>query len=290
MITITINGVEIKCGIITDDERPKRTDKGKSIVDFPSSYTVIDLETTGLDPYYDEIIEMSALKIVDGNIVDSFSELVRPQNEIDDFIIELTGITNEMLSKASSIEDVLPKFLAFVGSSIIVGHNVNFDINFIYDYSLKYLDRPFSNDFVDTLRIARKVLPNLNHHRLDDLVSYYSLKPRKEHRALSDCDLTFSIYLKLKDDSLSKYGSLSEFKNAFKPKSYPKLKATDITATNTDFDQTHPLYNKTVVFTGQLETLPRKEAMQLVANLGGKCADSVVKTTDYLVFAVYYCA
>lgn len=96
-----------------------------------SDYVVVDIEKTGLDPQWNDIIEFGALRISDGKVIDSFTSLVNPGYEIDNFIIELTGITNEMLATASDIKAVLPKFLDFVGNSIVLGHNVNFDINFI---------------------------------------------------------------------------------------------------------------------------------------------------------------
>ena len=109
--------------------------KGKSIIDFPSKYVVLDIETTGLDPSYNKIIELSAIRVVNNAEVDSFSSLVKPINPIDDFITGLTGITNDMVLEAPSIEDVLPQFCEFVGGNVIVGHNVNFDI--LYDNLLE---------------------------------------------------------------------------------------------------------------------------------------------------------
>ena len=85
----------------------------------------------------------------------------------------------------------------FLGKDIIVGHNVNFDINFLYDNMEEHIDTYLSNDYVDTLRIARKVLPNLRHHKLDDLITYFHLTKRNEHRALNDCVLTNQVYITL---------------------------------------------------------------------------------------------
>ena len=119
-------------------EKPHRN-KGRSLLIFPSEYVVIDIETTGLSPECDYIIELSAIKIKDNNIINTFSALIKPDealyededsNEcyVNDFITNLTGITNEMLEDAPHISDVLEQFLSFVGNNIIVGHNVNFDI------------------------------------------------------------------------------------------------------------------------------------------------------------------
>ena len=91
--------------------------KGRSILDFPESYVVIDVETTGLDPSKDHLIEIAALRVRDGKIEDSFSSLVKPSVEIDSFISDLTGITNEQLKTAPKPEDVLPQFCDFIGHS-----------------------------------------------------------------------------------------------------------------------------------------------------------------------------
>lgn len=111
----------------------KREQKGKSLLDSIDNYIVIDLETTGLDPSYDEIIEFAAVRVENGAIISEFQSLVKPSFPIDGFITELTGITNEMLSSAPSVDTVLPSFLDYVGQSTIVAHNANFDVNFLYD-------------------------------------------------------------------------------------------------------------------------------------------------------------
>ena len=107
--------------------------KGSSILEFPSSYVVIDVETTGLDPVRDSLIEVAALKIQDFQMVDSYSSLINPGILISSFITELTGISNEQLSAAPEPVEVLDALKRFIGTDVVVEHNVNFDINFIYD-------------------------------------------------------------------------------------------------------------------------------------------------------------
>ena len=257
-----------------------RAFKGKSLIEFPDNFIVVDLETTGLDPEIDEIIQIGAIKIQKDKITDKFNRLVKPSRPISDFITELTGITNEDLDKADDIKDVLPLFLDFIGDNILIGHNVNFDINFIYDNSLKILNTPFKNDFVDTLRIARKLLKQLNHHRLDDLIEYYNLEEREEHQALNDCELTLKIYKNM----LNKIEDIETFKKSFNYwYNYNPVKAKDITGDVTLNDEEHILYSKNCVITGKLDKLTRKEAMQLIANIGGINQDRVTKTTNFLI-------
>ena len=147
--------------------------KGKSLIEIPNKYIAFDIETTGLDSMYDEIIEIGAIKIEDGKEIETFSTLIKPEYEIDEFITELTGITNEMVMDAPKIGEVLPKFMDFIKDSVILGHNINFDINFIYDNLINEDMKPITNDFVDTLRLSRRLLPELKHHRLSDLANYY---------------------------------------------------------------------------------------------------------------------
>lgn len=265
-----------------------REHKGESLISFPDSYTVIDLETTGLSPDWDFIIELAAIKVVDGQITDQFSSIVNTESGIhlDDFITELTGISQEMVDSAPLIGSVLPEYLKFIGNDIVVGHNVNFDINFLYDKCMNYINLPFANDYIDTLRLSRRIHPEFSHHRLSDLSDRYGLDYSSAHRPLADCRLAFECFNHIKSDILDKYSSFEEFISSIKAKrgshSY-NLRAKDITADPADYDPSHPFYGKTCVFTGALEKMKRKDAMQLVANVGGINGDSVTKKTNYLI-------
>lgn len=263
--------------------------KGNSIIDFPSDYVVIDIETTGLSTEWDDIIEIAAIRYENYTEISRFSSLVQPPREddeefVDPFIEELTGISNEMLATAPSLPDVLPKFNDFIGSSLLIGHNVNFDINFLYDNFEYYLHLPLSNDFIDTMRISRRLHPEESHHRLRDLIARYNINITGAHRAAYDCESTNAIYKVLMQESLEKYGDVSSMKSAlFPPKHKNKLHAADIQASVDTFDISHPLYGKTCVFTGALEKMVRKDAMQLVVNLGGNVGDNITKKTNFLI-------
>ena len=174
-----------------------RSHKGKSLIENLDNYTVLDIETTSLDSRDGEILEISALKIRNKKIVGEFSKLIKV-SEVGAFTTHLTGITDEEMRRyGEDIDTVLNDFLAFLGDDIIIGHNVNFDINFIYDNLKDKLGLYLTNDFVDTLRLSRMLLTFLPRHRLDDLISYFNLEERSEHRALNDCILTNQVYLKL---------------------------------------------------------------------------------------------
>lgn len=259
-----------------------KRNKGNSLIEFPVNYTIIDLETTGLDPEFDEIIEMSALKIKNNEIVDHFSTLIQPEYEIDDFITELTGITHEMLENAPLLEEKIADFINFIDNDIIVGHNVNFDINFLYDNYLRLENKELKNDYIDTMRLSKNFLKELNHHRLIDLVDYYNINVEGFHRAMLDCKSTFDIYNNIKADIINKFNSIENWKDYLKKRKIG-TKAKDIVTSNKEFDVDNLLYNKNCVFTGKLEKMERKEAMQKVADIGGLVQDNINKDTNFLI-------
>lgn len=281
-MNFTIN-VEMGRFSIAEREKIERTLKGKSTIDLLSNYIIFDIETTGLDSSYDEVIEIGAIKVKNNKIVSKFNSLVKPKNEIDEYITELTGITNEMVKDAPTIEEILPDFMNYIGNDILIGHNVNFDINFIYDNLYRNKFDVLTNDFIDTMRISRKLLPELPHHRLIDLAKYFKIDSTNNHRSLKDCEITMNVYENLKEIALQKYDNVDEFKNAFKKHKKEGLRAKDIVSTNTEFDADNLFYDKYVAITGTLEKMQRKEAMQIIVDLGGHCEDNVTKKTNYLI-------
>lgn len=182
-----------------DRKEVSRKFKGKSLIEYPDDFVIFDIETTGLNSKTDEIIEIGAIKVNNNQIVDTFSTLIKPEYLIDPFITSLTGITNEMVKDAPFIKEVLLSFLNFIDDDILIGHNVNFDINFIYDSLIKHDLGVLKNNFVDTLRLSRKLLPDLKHHRLSDLSKHYSINSEGSHRALKDTEITLEVYYKLKE-------------------------------------------------------------------------------------------
>lgn len=259
-----------------------REEKGKSLIDLIDDYCVIDIETTGFDPKYDEIIEISALKVRNNQIVDSLNYLIQSKNDIPEFISNLTGITDNMLKSGITLSYALNDFLNFIRNDILIGHNINFDINFLYDNCKKDLSKTLSNNFVDTLRLSRRINSSLKHHSLNNLIELYGINKDGLHRATTDCEVTKEVYDHLKIEILKQYNTIDNFKNEFQKKNY-SIKAKDITSNVNFFNEDHILFNKTCVFTGTLEKMTRKEAMQIVVNYGGICGDTVTKETNYLI-------
>lgn len=177
--------------------------KGNNINTFPDDYTVIDIETTGLSSLRNEIIELSAIKIRQNKISEKFTTLVKPKGKINYFISNLTGITNKMVETAQPIDNVLDKYIEFIGQDVVIGHNVNFDINFIYDNYQKYFNKEFSNDYIDTCAMSRKIC-DLKHHKLNLVADYYKIDSSGHHRAEQDCYMTYKIYDAMKNEVSSK--------------------------------------------------------------------------------------
>lgn len=172
--------------------------KGNCIYTFLNNYTVIDIETTGLNPKCDEIIEIAAIKIRENKIVGQYNVLVKSNEKIPENIEQLTGITNQMvIEKGINIEDALLSFSNFICNDILIGHNINFDINFLYDNYLKYLKRPLINDFVDTLKISKNLINDTHDWKLSTLAKKYNIENVNAHRALNDVIVTNKIYEKL---------------------------------------------------------------------------------------------
>jgi DNA polymerase-3 subunit epsilon len=287
VIGIDENGNFYSEFINESDVKPEKRSKGKSQLECIDDYVVVDLETTGLDPHYDEIIEIGALKVKGGLIVDQYNTLVKPDNEVDDFITSLTGITNEMLKKAPKIDSVLPEFLSFLGSEVLVAHNANFDVNFLFDNCKNILNASFSNNFIDTMRMSRHLFKDFKNHKLRTLIENFKIGDIVSHRSISDCMHTYKCYEYMKNHIES---NNIDF-NALTKSSFSTVKAKDITTKVELFNTSHPFYDKTCVFTGTLEKVQRKEAMQLVADLGGVCVDGVNKKVDFLILGNNdYCA
>ena len=160
-----------------------------------NTYISIDLETTGLNPKHDKIIEIGAIKVVDGQTVDTFSAFVNPGCRLEDRIGELTGITDEMRKGAPDIEEIFPKLEIFLGELPFVGHSILFDFSFLKKVAVNG-KHSFEKQGIDTLKIARKYLAGLEHRNLDFLCEYYQI-PHHAHRALEDAEATSALYQRL---------------------------------------------------------------------------------------------
>lgn len=156
------------------------------------SYISIDLETTGLNPRLDKIIEIGAVRVVGGIPQDTFSTFINPGRKLEERITDLTGIRQEQLEGAPVIEEVLPGLLAFLGELPLVGHRILFDFSFLKKAAVNH-NLDFEKNGIDTLKIAQKFLTGLEHRTLEYLCRYYGI-PHHAHRALHDAQATSQLY------------------------------------------------------------------------------------------------
>lgn len=172
--------------------------KGKRLNRYVSDYVVFDLETTGINPERDAIIEISAIKVCGGAAVGEYSTLVNPKRHIPAGATAVNGITDAMVADAPEIGEAVAGFMDFIESNILVGHNIHtFDTNFVYDAAWTELGKEMRNDYVDTLYMARACLPRLAHHKLTDVSEYFHIATEGAHRALNDCLMNQRCYEEL---------------------------------------------------------------------------------------------
>lgn len=171
-----------------------------------STFVVIDLETTGFNPERAEVIDIAAVRVEGGIITDRFSSLVYPGFFIPDRIKELTGITNAMLIGQPRIEEVFPEFLEFIGDSILVGHFVEQDIRFLDKYYRRLYGKRFKRPTLCTLKLSRKLFPELKKYSLESLSDFFGYETNGIHRALKDAELTAHIFLRILNELWNKYG------------------------------------------------------------------------------------
>ena len=158
-------------------------------------YVVFDIETTGLKPDADKITEIGAVKIVDGQPADTFSQLINPEVPIPAGITELTGITDEMVADKPNIAAVLPAFLQFCEGAAVVAHNADFDTGFIR-YQAGRLGLPFDNPILDTLKLSRQLYPQERTHKLNVVAERLGVSLENHHRAVDDATATAKIFIK----------------------------------------------------------------------------------------------
>lgn len=177
---------------------------GRKIEEYVADYTVVDLETTGLDTSYDKIAEISAVRVRGGEVVDTFSMLVNPGVPMPAAAGAVNNITDDMLHSQPAIDEALPMFEKFIGDDVLVGHNIfGFDMQFLCrEYGALYT-RTLGNDYVDTLALARRHLPHLARHGLGCLAEHYGISTEGAHRALADCIMNAAVFEKLKEDMKS---------------------------------------------------------------------------------------
>ncbi len=196
-------GVEIN---LVDDGTPVAYRNDEPLVLADQTYVVFDVETTGLSAVYDKVIELAAVKMKDGAVIASFEEMINPGFALSDFTINLTNITNEMVRKGGTEADVFAKFAAFTEGTVMVGHNVTFDVGFINAAYRRLNMADISQPVIDTLELSRTLHPESKNHKLDTLTKRYNIVLENHHRANADAEATGYLMYALFKEANAMFG------------------------------------------------------------------------------------
>ena len=155
-----------------------------------STFIALDIETTGFDPEKDQIIEIGIIKFDENKIIDTYETLINPGREIPPFISHMTGIKDEYLTDAPTLEQIKDKLVEFIGNYPIVGHNINFDVTFLQQKGV-----PIFNPQYDTLQLSSMLIPGLPSYSLDTLTRTLKIEHTDKHRALSDTRASYDLFM-----------------------------------------------------------------------------------------------
>ncbi|MDE6748080.1 MAG: 3'-5' exonuclease [Lachnospiraceae bacterium] len=224
------------------------------------SYVCLDLETTGLDPKKDKIIEIGAVRVRDGEIVAMLETFINPDRALDERIIELTGIVDEQLQDAPDIRDILPELLDFIGDDVLLGHSVLFDYSFVKRAAVN--ERlTFEKNGIDTLKLARKFLPDLESRSLEFLCRHFEIE-HSAHRAIADAKATLVLYRKLAELFYDRH------EEDFKPIPLKYNVKRDTLVTIPQKNQLYKLLDRHKLKVDyDVEKLTRSEASRIIAQL-----------------------
>ncbi|MCQ6280164.1 PolC-type DNA polymerase III [Bacillus sp. EB600] len=200
------NGIKTLFGIeanLVDDGVPIAYNEAHRLL-AEETFVVFDVETTGLSAYYNTIIELGAVKIRGGEVIDRFESFVNPHHRLSATTINLTSITDDMVQTAPDIEEVIKRFSDWIGNDTLVAHNASFDIGFL-NASLKKIGfEKEKNPVIDTLELGRFLYPEMKNHRLNTLAKKFDIDLTQHHRAIYDAEATGYLLLKMLKDALEK--------------------------------------------------------------------------------------
>lgn len=244
--------------------------KGTRFEYFPDEYIVFDLETTGVNLFKDKIIEIGAIKIKNNEIIDKFETLVNPNMPIPHKATSINHITDEMVKDAPSFDEIAYKLYDFLKDSILAGYNIDsFDICLLYD-AYEKLGIKLTNNFVDILNMAKKILPEIENYKLEEnIVPYYNIDVLQTHRAIPDCITEYKVFNELKIDSVNKRHfnkKIKQKKNITKDLSYfkfPNIKLDEFEIDQITFE------NKKFIITGETEQRDGKQFENFIKNNNG---------------------
>lgn len=226
------------------------------------SYVCVDLETTGLNPRTDRIIEIGAVRVEKHIIVEEWQTFVNPERKLEERIVALTGIRDEQLETAPTIEKTLPKLLGMIGDHALLGHGVTFDYSFIKRAAVNQR-MSFEKEGIDTLKIARKYLADLESRSLGALCAHYGIS-HNAHRALQDAKATVELYRELTEQFYDREEAEGD-KSLFRPKRLRHNVKRETPATKPQKEQLYKLVDRhKLIIDYDIEKLTRSEASRRI--------------------------
>ena len=258
----------------TDDEGNILRHKGKNLQKVPVNYTIIKVVTSGFLAASSKIIEIACIKYHNRKPVFVLHTLVNPECDISIEVTETTGINNEMLAQAPLFEQIAGQIWDFLKGECLIGHNVNFDLNFIYDAFHELDGRHLNNDFIDTQKIARTDIKDLNDFSLGGVAGYFNISGL-QNQALGDCQIISEI--------LNNLLKLSPQRMKIVKRKAIKYDLRSIKGDPAKADTLHPFYKRNIAFIGELTKLSVPQAAQAIADIGGKVTNTITKKTVYVI-------
>lgn len=238
-----------------------------------SDYTVFDLETTGVNVNNCKIIELTAIKVRNNDIIQKFTTLINPECHIPSEATRVNKITDEMVRNAPKLEDIFNNFISFIGDDILIGHNIaSFDYIIISNLYKQLTGSTLKNHYIDTYRLSKQYVPNARNYKLITLAEYFGIELNNAHRAESDCIATHKLYQELK----SLNGTVLT-----QPKSNINSKTFSSEFSNIQFK--YDVSGKTICLTGDFLCGSRNQLENILFVNGALVQKNVVKKLDYLV-------
>lgn len=224
-------------------------------------YIALDVETTGLNPAKDKLLEIGAARIIDGEVSETYNVLIDTGVPVPLRIQELTGITDEMQKTGRKIDAVIREFVEFCGNLPVLGHNVQFDFGFLKQNAVNH-GLVFEKQALDTLKIARRVLPEIPSRKLPDMCAYYQVDPGNSHRALDDALACHEILWKMWEE----YGMKDPEAFSLHPLTYSAKKQSPITNSQKGYLNDLLKYHK-IESAIRIEDMSRSEASRMIDSI-----------------------
>lgn len=243
------------------------------------------------------------IEVKNNEIVDEFYTLINPLDEFEDFCIDIHGITPDMIEDQPTFKEIWPELIEILENNLIVAHNASFDMSVLRHclnrYNLQFPEINYACSYL----LSKRIYPGLSSYRLNHLIAHHGLSSFDHHHALDDAKAASDLFNKCISDSgfedfdellnhhnykigqLLTDNSYKPFRSTYRNKDY-MADARNVTTSNTEFDENHPFFDKTFTFTGTLKSMTRKNAMQKIVDIGGKCGNGVTMKTNYLVVGI----